>query len=73
MRATLGAVNFVKMGQRELELVGQLLSSRPELSSWERRKLVEERLDDCGIHDNHSDLKHEPGMELGETTRAQHS
>jgi hypothetical protein len=60
------------MLERELQLASQSLSAVPQLALSERGELVEQRLDDSGVQDNHRHLEREP-MKQSEHERRQHS
>ena len=59
MRATLRAVDFVQVLEREVKLRGKVLDTQAQLSAGERRKLVEERLDDGRVQNDHHHLERE--------------
>lgn len=55
--AALAAVNDEELGQRELQLLGQLLNSILELARFQRRELVEQRENCNWIDRDHEDLQ----------------
>ena len=65
MRTTLRAIDFVKVLERELQLAREALNAIPELAFSTRRELVEERLDDGRVDDDHEKLEAEPLHKLG--------
>jgi hypothetical protein len=58
--------------ERELQLASQSLSAVPQLALGERGQLVEQRLNDGRVQDDHRHLEREPG-EQNEYKRSRHS
>lgn len=49
MSTALATINHIQLGKREVELLSQILDTSLEITSWERRKLIEQRQDKNGI------------------------
>lgn len=68
MRAALASINLVEVLEREVEFRGECLCPGTEITIFERRQLVEERLDDGWVEQDHDELEadhecHEPRNE----------
>ena len=57
MRAPLRTVDLVQMGQGELETGCQTLDTRPKFTGFKRRELVEQRLNNSRIQNDHDELE----------------
>ena len=57
VRATLGPIDFVQMLQWEFQLRREGFDSTTQFAFSQRRQLVEQRLDDGGIKDDHNHLE----------------
>jgi hypothetical protein len=64
MGASLRAVDFVEVSERELELGCERLDASPEFAMWEGREFVEEGLDDSRIKDYHRKLECKSGKRI---------
>lgn len=60
MATALGTVNHVKVLQREVEAAGQSFNACPQCTFWQRRELVEQRLDKNGVYDDKDELRGDP-------------
>ena len=61
MRAALGTVDLIQVLEGELQLGSQAFNPGPKVAHRERRQLVEERLNDSRVDEDHQDLEGEPG------------
>lgn len=71
MGAALRTVDLIEMLQRELELPGQRFDSGSQFTIAQGCELVEQRLNDGGVKDDHDELERYPGKgaELARKTR----
>lgn len=60
MRAALRAIDFIQVLEGEAELSGQVLDPLAEVAFREGRQLVEQRLNDGGVENDHNQLEDEP-------------
>ena len=60
--AALRAVDLVQVFERELELRRESLDASAEVTLSEWRELVEERLDDRRVENDHGHLEDQPGV-----------
>jgi hypothetical protein len=67
VRASLRAINLVKMLERELELLRKFVDPALQLAILERGKLIEKWLDDGRVEDNHGQLERDPILKSRQT------
>ena len=64
MWTPLTSIDLVQMLQWKFQLARQRLNPRPQVTIWQRREFVEERLDDHWIEHHHYQLEDYPTVKL---------